>query len=100
MWVHVIAKFRSMGVALDAISKAKLTFFEKIPSLELKYFDYYLIAALYFSTPVFFVAPNNASSEFFSYEEMSCAMEAKGLEKNKLNDLVKKLTLIYLSTYI
>ncbi len=76
-WVHVIAKFRSMGVALDAISKAKLTFFEKIPGLELNYFDYYLIAALYFSTPVFFVTPNNASSEFFSYEEMSCAMEAK-----------------------
>jgi MerR HTH family regulatory protein len=77
MWVHVIAKFRSMGVALDAISKAKLTFFEKIAGLELKYFDYYLIGALYFSTPVFFVTPNNAFSEFLSYEEMNHAMEVQ-----------------------
>lgn len=76
VWVYVIAKFRSMGVALDAISKAKLTFFEKIPGLELRYFDYYLIGALYFSTPIFFVTPSNAYSEFLSYDEVANAMEA------------------------
>src|SRR5687767_13737219 len=75
VWMHVIAKFRSMGVALDAISKATPALFDKIPGLELRYSDYYLIGALYLSHPIFFVTPSNASSEYLFYDEMARAME-------------------------
>lgn len=74
LWVHVIIELRNMGVSLNSISKVKPIFFEEIPSHNLKYLDYYLVAALYFKTPVFFVISSTEDYEFLSYEEMSAAM--------------------------
>ncbi len=94
LWVYVIIKFRAMGVSLDSIVKAKPIFFEKIPGTDLKFFDYYLVAALYFKTPVFFVNPPEEPSEFLSYEEMISAMEVGLLQDCiliHLNPLMNKI---------
>ena len=64
-----------MGVSLNSISKVKSIFFEKIPGLHLKFFEYYLISALYFKTPTFFVISSEGDSAFLSYEEMSGVIE-------------------------
>ena len=73
--MHVIIELRNMGISLNSISKVKPIFFEKIPGIDLKFIDYYLIAALYFKTPTFFVISSEGDSEFLSYEEMSGVME-------------------------
>lgn len=74
LWVHVILKFREMGVSLDKISQAKSFFFEKIPCYDMDFVDYYIIGALYFSIPAFFVTLPNGQSEFLAYHEMTRAM--------------------------
>lgn len=94
LWLHVIIKFRDMGISLEKIGKAKSLFFEKIPGLDLKYAEYYVVGALYFKTPSFFVTPPDGPSEFLSYEEMIGAMEV-GLLDNAilihLNPLLNKI---------
>ncbi len=94
IWVHVIIELRNMGISLNSISKVKSIFFEKIPDSHLKFFDYYLIDALYFKTPTFFVISSEGDSEFLSYEEMIGVMEV-GLLNHctliHLNPLMNKI---------
>ncbi len=74
LWVHVITKMREMGISLEKVAQAKPFFFEKIPHNDLKYIEYYVVAALYFKTPAFFVTIPDGQSEFLSYTEMTSAM--------------------------
>lgn len=94
LWLHVIIKFRDMGVSLEKIGEAKTIFFEKIGNLNLKFIDYYLVGVLYFKTPTFFVMPSDEVPAFLSYDEMTQAMEA-GLLNNAilihLNPLLNKI---------
>lgn len=98
LWLHAIIKFRNMGVSLETIGRAKSIFFETIPDLELKYAEYYIVSALYFKIPAFFVTLSDGTSEFLSYEEMTDAIEV-GLLDNAilihlnplLNTILKKI---------
>lgn len=94
LWLHVIIKFRDMGVSLEKIGEAKTIFFEKIGNLDLKFVEYYLVGALYFKIPAFFVMPSGELPAFLSYDEMTQAMEF-GLFNNAilihLNPLLNKI---------
>ncbi|MCA2541747.1 MAG: MerR family transcriptional regulator [Microcystis sp. M54BS1] len=94
LWLNVIIKFRDLGISLEKIRDAKTLFFEKIPGIELKYVEYYLVGALYFKQPSFFVMHSDYGSEFLSYEELTSAMEV-GLLNNAvlihLNPLLNKI---------
>ncbi len=94
LWLNVIIKFRGMGISLEKIRDAKNFFFEKIPGIELKYVEYYLVGALYFKQPAFFVMVSDREAEFLSYEELTSAMEV-GLLNNAvlihLNPLLNKI---------
>lgn len=94
LWLHVIIKFRDMGVSLEKIGEAKTIFFEKIGNFTLKFVEYYLVGALYFKTPTFFVMPSDEVAAFLSYDEMTQAIEV-GLLNNAvlihLNPLLNKI---------
>ncbi len=83
-----------MGISLEKIKDAKALFFEMIPGIDLKYVEYYLVGALYFKQPAFFVMASDHESEFLSYEELTSAMEV-GLLSNAvlihLNPLLNKI---------
>lgn len=94
LWLNVIIKFRDLGISLEKIKDAKTLFFEKIPGINLKYVEYYLVGALYFKQPAFFVMTSDHESEFLSYEELTNAMEV-GLLNNSilihLNPVLNKI---------
>lgn len=80
LWLHVIVRFRDLGISLEKIANAKTYFFEEIPKAELKYIEYYIVAALYFKKPIFFVLCSGGTSELLLYDEMTCAIEVGFLD--------------------
>jgi DNA-binding transcriptional MerR regulator len=79
LWLRIIQSLRNMGLPLSKIAQIKSIYFEQISDrCPLNYNDYYLIAAIAFKEPVFFIVlPEENQAEFLTYFEFQRALKGK-----------------------
>lgn len=105
LWLRIIQSLRNMGLPLSKIAQVKPIYFEQIgDQCPLNYNDYYLLAAIAFKEPVFFIVlPEENQAEFLSYHEFQGALKGKLLGdyiclnlNNLLNTiLIKNVSFFY-----